>query len=120
MKYETTFEELGKIFSTIAKAEEKVKALKEAEDQYNNASDAYYNGGDFEPMHEAFEARAKARKAVKKVFSELLCLLDIDGCCTSGEEGYIVELSKRLYEPLSFLTAIKEQAVRLAKSVTTY
>ena len=124
MKYETTFEELGKIFSTIAKAEKKVEGYKDARKAYTKASQEYCEH-DYDAFYairqsDAYDVAEKARKAVKKVFSELLCLLDIDGCCTGGEEGYIVELSKRLYEPLSFLTAITEQAVRLAKSVTTY
>lgn len=110
MKQEATFEELGKIFSTIAKAEKNVAAYKQASQDYEKASDEY-------DKSDAYDAEQKARKAIKKVFSELICLLDIDGGYTGGLEGYIVELSKRLYEPQSFLIAIKEQALRLAKSI---
>lgn len=115
MKYEATFNEIGIIFTTIAKAEEKVKALKEAEDQYNNASDAYYNGGDFEPMHDAFEARAKARKAVKAIFQKVIDVLELNPDNSTDE--FIIREAGRLWEPMAFITSVKYHAVQIVKYV---
>ena len=122
MKYETTFEELGKIFSTVAKAEKKVAALKAAKKAYSDASDEYCKN-DYDAFYamrqsEAYDEAEKARKAVKKVFSELIDVLGLDRSAKYGEEAYIIELSTRLYEPLSFLSAAKQEAIRISKFIT--
>lgn len=121
MKYETTFEELGKIFSTVAKAEKKVAALKAAKKAYSEASEEYCKN-DYDAFYamrqsEAYDVAEKARKAVKKVFSELIDVLGLDRTAQYGEEAYLIELSTRLYEPGHFLSAAKQEAIRISKFV---
>ena len=122
MKYETTFEELGKIFSTVAKAEKKVAALKAAKKAYSEASEEYCKN-DYDAFYamrqsEAYDVAEKARKAVKKVFSELIDVLGLDRTAQYGEEAYLIELSTRLYEPGHFLSAAKQEAIRISKFIT--
>lgn len=121
MKFETTFEELARLFGAIAKADNRIETLKQSREAYNKASEEYAKN-DYDAfyalrMSEAYDKAVKARKAVMKSFSDLLDLLGIDRDSVGGEEGYIVELSKRIHEPASFMVAVKEQAVRLTKYV---
>ena len=121
MKFETTFEDLGKIFSTVAKAEKKVAALKAAKKAYSEASEEYCKN-DYDAFYamrqcEAYDVAEKALKAVKRVFSELVDVLGLDRSAKYGEEGYLIELSTRFWEPGSFLSAAKHEAIRISKFV---
>lgn len=111
MKTQATFNELGIIFTTIAKAEEKVKTLKEAEDRYN--VEAYAD--DIDAMIKAHADRDKARKAVKKTFAKIIELLDLDPKYSTDE--FMIRESERLWESGAFLSSVKYQAVQIARNI---
>ena len=121
MKFETTFEELSKIFGTVAKAQKKVNALNAAKESYNEAGNEYarhdYDAAYAYRQSEAYDVYVKARKAVKSVFSELIDVLGLDRNAKYGEEGYLIELSSRLHDPGAFMGAAKREAIRISKYI---
>ena len=111
MKTQATFEELGIIFTAIAKAEEKVKTLKEAEDRYN--VEAYAD--DIDAMIKAHADRDKARKAVKVIFQKVIDVLELNPSFSTDE--FIIRESERLWEAGAFLSSVKYQAVQIARNI---
>lgn len=111
MKTQATFEELGIIFTAIAKAEANVKTLKEMESRY----DVMAYDEDVDAMIKAHADRDKARKAVKKIFAKIVDLLDLDPKHTTDE--FMIRESERLWEAGAFLSSVKYQAVQIARNI---
>lgn len=116
MIYDVNFSQMANIFATIAKAEEKVQILTDAAKRYDSASEAYLLiGSNFDEMHDAFEAREKARKAVKNIFAKTVEVLNLDPSNSTDE--YMIRESKELWKPMSFLTSAKYRAMEIVKFV---
>ena len=111
MKTQATFNELGIIFTTIAKAEEKVKTLKEAEDRYD--VEAYAD--DIDAMIKAHADRDKARKAVKVIFQKVIDVLELNPSFSTDE--FMIRESTRLYEAGAFLSDAKYAAIQIARNI---
>ena len=76
MKYQTTFQELSKIFAIVAKIDVKIEAFVHASGEYTQASEAYaasdYSTEKSVEMCAAYDVREKARKAMRATFQEFV------------------------------------------------
>ncbi len=119
MKYSTTFAEMSEIFALIDKADNKIGAYLQSENEYANASENYrasgYNLSFAKEMHIAYEAMVKARRAMNACFRKLLTAFQADS--NDDNDKYLRDLAKRDYEPCRFLSAAKREAMRLARNI---
>lgn len=119
MKYSTTFSEMSEIFALIAKADNKIGAYLQSENEYANACENYrasgYKPSFGEKQHLAYEAMVKARRSMNACFKKLLVAFQADS--SDFNDIRLRELAKRDYEPCSFLNAAKDEAIRLAKYI---
>ena len=119
MKYTTTFSEMSEIFALIAKTDDKIGKYLFSEEVYANASENYrasgYKLSVGNEMHEAYDGMVKARRAMNKCFSQLLVMFQADS--DDFNDQNLRDLAKRDYEPMSFLSAAKWEAMRLAKCI---
>ena len=122
MKYQTTFQELSKIFAIVAKIDTKIENYVRACGEYTEASEAYVNS-DYSTsasieMSDAFAAREKARKAMRATFQEFIKAVGMEtDDCYEAESLRVA--AKRDYEPRSFQYQAQNEALRLAKCVKT-
>ena len=119
MKYSTTFSEMSEIFALIAKADNKIGAYLQSENEYANACENYrasgYKPSFGEKQHIAYEAMVKARRTMNACFRKLLVAFQADS--NDNNDKNLRDLAKRDYEPCRFLYAAKNEAMRLAKYI---
>lgn len=120
MKYQTTFQELSKIFAIVAKIDVKIEAFVHASGEYTQASEAYaasdYSAEKSVEMCAAYDVREKARKAMRATFREFIKAVDLD-FDNSYEAEELRKAAREDHNARGFQYMAQREALRLSKYV---
>lgn len=120
MKYQTTFQELSKIFAIVAKIYVKIEAFVHASGEYAQASEAYaasdYSTEKSVEMCAAYDVREKARKAMRATFQEFIKVVGLE-LDNSYEAEELRKAAKQDHNPRGFQYMAQSEALRLSKCV---